>query len=117
MEGFTRQQEGAWPAFPVDERMDLCRAAAARAADGLVFGPPFWAPLAERCAFTAELSIMARAGGSAHSTRAANRRCQRPRRLHRLYRLKTVVYGPYSSGRARHRQPPRHQWVIPLMMR
>ena len=112
------QQEGAWSSFAVDEGMDLGRAAAARAADGLVFGPPFWAPLAERCAFTAELSIMVSPGGSAHSTRAAaNRRCHRPRRLQRLYRLKTVVYGPYSSGSARHRQPSRNRWMIPLIMR
>ena len=111
------QQEGARPAFLVDEGMDFRRAAAARSADGLVLEPPFWAPLAERCAFTAELSIMVSAGGSAHSTRAANRRCHSPRWLQRLYRLKTVVYGPYSSGSARHRQPSRNRWTIPLMMR
>ena len=35
------QQEGARPAFCIDEGMDFRRAAATRAADGLVFGPPF----------------------------------------------------------------------------
>ena len=40
-----------------------------------------------------------------------------PRWLQRLYRLNTVVYGPYSSGSARHRQPSRNRWTIPLMMR
>ncbi|HXW72822.1 MAG TPA: hypothetical protein VEK34_15590 [Methylocella sp.] len=52
--------------------MDFRRAAAARAANGLVVRPPFLAALAERCALTAELSIIATTGGPEHSTRAAN---------------------------------------------
>jgi hypothetical protein len=81
--------------------MDFCRPAAARTTDGLILRPLFLAPLAERCALTAELSIIVSDGGSEHSTSASNIRCQRPRWLHRLYRLKTVIYGPYSSGSAR----------------
>ncbi len=37
----TRQQEGARSAFLVDDGMDLGRAAAARSANGLVFGTRF----------------------------------------------------------------------------
>ena len=79
----ARQQEGARSAFLVDDGMDLGRAAAARSAnEAWSWNPLFAAPLAERCAFTAELSIMVSAGGSAHSTRAANRRCHlRPQLL------------------------------------
>src|SRR2546421_3923695 len=46
-------------------------------------------------------SIIVSDGGSEHSTSAANIRRHRPRWLQRLYRLKTVVYRPYSSGSAR----------------
>jgi hypothetical protein len=70
---------------------------------------PFLAPGAERCAFTAELSISVTRGGSAQATRAAKIRCQSPRWLQRFQRLKTVVYGPYSGGKARHRQPSRNR--------
>ena len=59
------QEEGARPAFVVNNGVDFRRAAAARAADGFVFRSPFLAPLAERCAFTAEQSINVSAGGSA----------------------------------------------------
>ena len=111
------QQEGVRTAFFVDERMDFCRAPAARAANGLILRPLFLAPLAERCALTAELSIIVSAGGSPPATSAAKIRCQRPRRLQRLYLLKAVVYGPYSSGSARQRQPSRNRWMIPLMTR
>ena len=52
----ARQQEGVRSTLLVDERMDFCRAPAARTADGLILRPPFLAPLAERCALTAELS-------------------------------------------------------------
>ncbi len=113
----TRQQEGVRSTLLVDERMDFCCAPAARTADGLILCPPFRAPLAERCTWTAELSIIVSDGGSEHSTSAANIRCQRPRWLHRLYRLKTVVYGPYSSGSARYRQPSRNRWMMPLRTR
>jgi hypothetical protein len=113
----ARQQEGVRSTLLVDKCMDFCRAPAARAADGLILRPFFLAPLAERCALTAELSIIVSDGGSEHSTNAANIRCHRPRWLQRLYRLKTVVYGPYSSGSARHRQPSRKRWMMPLRMR
>ena len=49
------QQEGERTAEPVGE-MDLGRASTTRAADSLALLPPF-APDAQRCAFTAELSM------------------------------------------------------------
>jgi hypothetical protein len=113
----ARRQERVRAAFLVNKRVDFRRAAAARTANGLALRPPFLAPLAERCALTAELSIIVSAGGSPHSTSAANICRHRPRWLQRLYRLKIVVYGPYSSGSARHRQPSRNRWMMPLMTR
>jgi hypothetical protein len=100
----------------IDEDVDLGGAPTARAADFLVSLPPF-APPAARCALTAVLSIITTAGGSAHAASAAKIPCQMPRLLHLLYRLNTVVYGPYSSGTARQRQPSRKRWMMPLMMR
>jgi hypothetical protein len=91
------QQDRVRAALLVAERMDLGGAPAARAADRLMAGiafTPFFAPAAERCAFTAELSIIVTRGGSAQATRAAKMRCQSPRWLQRFHRLKTVVYGP-----------------------
>ena len=52
----ARQQEGERATELIGERMDLGRAAAAGAADGLALLPPL-PPAAQRCAFTAELSI------------------------------------------------------------
>lgn len=46
-----RQREGDRPAFGICQSVDLGRAPAARAADGLAEGPPF-APAADRCALT-----------------------------------------------------------------
>jgi len=53
----ARQYEVQWPAFAIDDRMDLGRAATPADADRLILLPPF-APLAARCAFTIVLSIM-----------------------------------------------------------
>ena len=106
------QQDRMRAALLVAERVDLGGAPAARAADRLVAGiafTPFFAPAAERCAFTAELSISVTRGGSAQATRAAKMRRQSPRWLQQFQRLKTVVYGPYSGGKARHRQPSRNR--------
>jgi hypothetical protein len=58
----------------VTERVGLGGAPAARAADRLMAGiafTPFFAPGAERCAFTAELSISVTRGGSAQATRGS----------------------------------------------
>ncbi len=44
-------------------------------------------------------------------------RGQRSRWLQPFQRLKTVVYGPYSGGRARHRQPSRKRCTMPLITR
>ncbi len=110
------QPERERPARLVDQDMDLGGASAARAADGLAPFPPF-APLAARCARTAVLSIIITLGGSAQLASAVKIPCHRPRLLHRLYRLNTVVYGPYSAGKARQRQPSRRRCRMPLMIR
>jgi hypothetical protein len=55
----SRQDEDARPAFPVRERVDLARPAAARGAERLLEGPPF-PPAAERCALMCVLSMAAR---------------------------------------------------------
>ena len=78
------QMEDMRPAVLVGENMDLGRSAAARSAYRLEALPPFWAPEAERCALTEELSIIAVSGGSALSTRAAKIACHSPRLLQRL---------------------------------
>jgi hypothetical protein len=56
-------------------------------------------------------------GGSEQATSAAKIPCQSPRWLQRFQRLKTVVYGPYSGGKARQRQPSRKRWTMPLITR
>jgi len=79
----TRQEERVRAAVLVDERVDFRRAPAARAADRLLLLPPL-APLAERCALTAELSIITSEGASARPTRTAKILCHKPRWLQRL---------------------------------
>src|SRR4030081_2304181 len=96
------QLERERPARLVDQDMDLGGAPAARAADGLVPLPPF-APLAARCARTAVLSIIITLGGSAHFASAPKIPCHRPRLLHRLYRLHTVVTARIQPARLVHR--------------
>ena len=71
------EQEGDGPAVAIGQRVDLGRAPAARAADGLVALPPF-PPEAERCAFTAEESISTWAGGPPALARAWKRSTQTP---------------------------------------
>jgi len=110
------QEKGVRPALVIDERMDFGGTTAPRPTDRLSALPPF-APLAERCALTTEESIITIAGGSVLSPRAIKIFCHNPFLLQRLYRLKTVVYGPYSSGSARQRHPSRNRWIIPLMIR
>lgn len=73
------QEDRVRAALVVAERVDLGGAPTAGAADGLVTGvafAPLFAPAAERCAFTAELSIIVTRGGSAQATRAAKMRCR-----------------------------------------
>src|SRR5271157_1665431 len=110
------QAEGERSPGGIDQGMDFGGASAARTADGLAAFPPF-APLAARCARTAVLSIIVTPGGSAQPDSAAKISCHRPRLLQRLYRLNTVVYGPYSAGNARQRQPSRRRCTMPLMIR
>ncbi len=79
------EQEGAQPPYSVADGMDLCCAAAARAADCLGCRTPF-PPAEARCALTAELSIIATSAGTARAS-ASNRRIQMPRPLQRFHRL------------------------------
>lgn len=78
------QVEDMRAAVLVGENMDFGRSATARSAYRLEALPPFWAPEAERCALTEELSIIAVSGGSPLSTSAAKIACHSPRWLHRL---------------------------------
>jgi hypothetical protein len=66
------EHEREWPALRILQCMDLRRPPAARATDRLVFLPPF-PPEAERCAFTAELSINTCSGGPPACASAWNR--------------------------------------------
>jgi len=77
--------EGDEPAETVDDGVDLRRPPAARATDRLRQGPPF-PPPAERWALAVVLSMICVSAASV-VTRASNRRCQSPRRDHRLNRL------------------------------
>jgi hypothetical protein len=61
------EPKDAQPPYTIADRVDLSGAAAARAADRLRRRPPF-PPAAERCAFTAELSIMATSAGPASAS-------------------------------------------------
>ena len=73
----AREHEGDRSAERVGQRVDFRRPPAARAADRLIFLPPF-PPAAERCAFTADESMRTCAGGPPACARPRRRR---PRRL------------------------------------
>ena len=78
-----RQREGDRPAAIIGQTMDFRGATAARAPDRLRPLPPF-APAAERCAFTCELSRLSSRGISPEAAICSNRRCQSPRCDHLL---------------------------------
>ena len=78
-----RQREGNRPAAIIGQTMDFRGATAARAPDRLRPLPPF-APAAERCAFTCELSRLSSRGTSPEAAICSNRRCQSPRCDHLL---------------------------------
>ena len=78
-----RQREGDRPAAIIGQTMDFRGATAARAPDRLRPLPPF-APAAERCAFTCELSRLSSRGTSPEAAICSNRRCQSPRCDHLL---------------------------------
>ena len=82
----ARQQEGDRPAEPVGQGVDLGRPASARVADRLILLPPF-PPDAERCAFTAELSISPCAGDPPAVARSWKSRTQTPLIVQRMKRL------------------------------
>ena len=81
-----RYLEGDGPALRVADGVDLGRAPAPRAADGLVVLPPF-PPEAQRCAFTAEESIRTWEGGPPARARVSNRSLQTPLAAQRAKRL------------------------------
>src|SRR5271155_1565064 len=78
-----RQREGDRSATIIGQTMDFRGATPARAPDRLRPLPPF-APAAERCAFTCELSRLSSSGTSPEAAICSNRRCQSPRCDHLL---------------------------------
>src|SRR3990170_3471353 len=86
--------------------MDLGAQAAAGAAKGLIFRPPFFAPAACWWArMIVESTIRYSKSGS--SEIAAKMRHQTPLWLPRLKRLKTLFHSPNASGRSRQGDPVR----------
>jgi hypothetical protein len=87
------QQQCMRATFAIDERVDLGRPATARAADGLLlialFTGDLRAPADDRCAFTAELSIVVTGRGPSHPARVA----KMTRRRHRGSALIVVLHG------------------------
>src|SRR5450631_4756747 len=80
--------------------------AAARAADRLIFRPPFLAPAACWWARTM-VESMIRYSKSGSSDIASNIRYQTPLMLHRLKRRNTLFQSPNASGRSRQGEPVR----------
>src|SRR5882672_11593195 len=86
--------------------MNLGAQATARAADRLIFRPPFLAPAACWWARTMVESTI-RYSKSGSSDIASKIRRQTPFSLHRLKRRKTLFHSPNASGRSRHGEPVR----------
>src|ERR1700727_2506801 len=86
--------------------MDLRAQAAARAADRLIFRPPFFAPAACWWARTMVESTI-RYSKSGSSDIASKIRHQTPLMLHRLKRRNTLFQSPNASGRSRQGEPVR----------
>ena len=87
------QQEGDRTARRVGQGVDLRRPPAAGLPDRLTALPHF-PPEAQRCAFTAELSIRSSAGGPPAPASAWNMSAQTPLAAHRWKRLYRVLRGP-----------------------
>src|SRR5262249_9978391 len=86
--------------------MDFGAQAATRAANGLIFSPPFLAPAACWWARTiVESTIRYSKSGSSES--ASKMRHQTRLVLHRLKRRKTLFHSPNTSGRSRQGEPVR----------
>src|SRR5512134_3692174 len=97
------QQKGQRPTAAVGQGVDLRRAPAARAADGLAPLPPL-PPPAQRCALTAELSSRRLAGGPPIVASTSNRSLQTPfaaQRTKRLYNVFRSVSLPMSVFKRR----------------
>src|SRR6266851_2327991 len=86
--------------------MNLGAQATARAADCLIFRPPFLAPAACWWARTMVESTI-RYSKSGSSDIASKIRLQTPLRLHRLKRRNTLFHSPNTSGRSRQGEPVR----------
>jgi hypothetical protein len=80
------EQKNAKPSRSIGQRVDLCRASAARAADGFAVRPPF-PPPAERWALIVELSIATVPMIPLDPVSVSNISNHIPCRLHRLKRL------------------------------
>ena len=80
------QQDRDQAPFSIRQCMDLRVAPSARAANSLLFLPPF-PPLAERCAFTCVESIICVSKDRPLPASCRNRFSQMPRRAHRTKRL------------------------------
>ena len=79
-------EEGDGPTLDVGQGMDLGGSTTSGAAYGLIFLPPL-PPEAERCAFTAELSMRTSAGGPPALASVWNRLTQTPLSAQRTKRL------------------------------
>lgn len=81
------QEESDGAALSIRERMDFRCSAAARPTYRLALLPPLFPPDAERCAFTAELSMSTCAGGPSAVARIWNNAAQTPFSAHLTNRL------------------------------
>src|SRR5215208_8174975 len=111
-----RQDEGDRTAASISQRVDLRRAAAARAADRLRCFP-LLPPPADRCALMWVASMANSSGMAPAWATCSNTERQTPCRTHLLYRLYRVVCGPYAGGASRQRQPDFKTCRMPLITR
>ena len=81
------------PALCIGQGVDLGRAAAARSPDRLALLPPL-PPEAQRCAFTAEESIISAAEGPPAAANSWKIATQTPFAAQRTKRLYSVLCGP-----------------------
>jgi hypothetical protein len=81
-----RDGEGDQPPVAIDQRVQLGRGAAARAAYGVGVSPPL-PPAAERCALAQVLSSISSADGPPAAASVSNARCHTPFFAHLTQRL------------------------------
>jgi transposase len=100
------QGEAHWGAQAANGQVDLGTQAAAGAAKGLIFSPPFFAPAACWWARMMVLSTI-RYSKSGSSDMASKMRRHTPLSLQRLNRRNTLFHSPKTSGRSRQGEPVR----------